>query len=206
MEDLCLNQLMFTGVIDQIGTFRKSNGDRFVFTSSDGFDALEVGGSVSVNGTCLTLVEFENQGEKFSVDVSEETRRRSNLGKLNPGDRVNLELPLEASGLAGRLDGHIVQGHVDTLGKIGRISRKNGDRIFRISTSRKFEKYLVEKGSVAVDGISLTPFSVTGGSFSVSIIPHTFDNTTLKYRRSGAEVNVEFDLLAKYTIEGGEIG
>lgn len=196
---------MFTGVIDEIGTFQESTGDRFVFSSPDGFESgLEIGGSISVNGTCLTLVDFEGQGKQFSVDVSEETRRRSNIGKLTPKDKVNLELPLESSGLASRLDGHIVQGHVDTLGKIGRIRRKNGDRLFRISTSRKFGRYLVEKGAVAVDGISLTPFGVAGGAFSVSVIPHTFDNTTLKYRRSGAEVNVEFDVLAKYTIEAGE--
>lgn len=190
---------MFTGVIDQIGTLIESAGERFVFSSPDGFSSpLETGGSVSVNGACLTIVEFENRGEKFAVDVSEETRRRTNLGKLKPGDRVNLELPLEATGLAGRLDGHIVQGHVDTVGKIGRIRRKNGDRLFRISTSRKFEQYLAEKGSVAVDGISLTPYGITGGTFSVSVIPHTFDNTTLQYRRSGAKVNLEFDVLAKY--------
>lgn len=190
---------MFTGVIDEIGTFLKSEGNRYVFSSSGGFKReLEIGGSISVNGVCLTLVEFENGGEEFSVDVSEETRRKSNLGKITPGDRVNLELPLEASGLAARLDGHLVQGHVDTMGKIGGIRRKNDDHIVRIATSSKFKQYLVNKGSVAVDGISLTPYEVSGGSFAVTIIPHTFENTTLQFRRSGARVNVEFDIIAKY--------
>jgi len=190
---------MFTGVIDEIGTFLKSKGNRYVFSSSGGFKReLEIGGSISVNGVCLTLVEFENRGEEFSVDVSGETRRKSNLGNIQPGDRVNLELPLEASGLAARLDGHLVQGHVDTMGKIRGIRRKEGDRIVRIATSREFEKYLVNKGSIAVDGISLTPYEVSGGSFAVTVIPHTFENTTLQFRRSGARVNVEFDIIAKY--------
>lgn len=190
---------MFTGVIDQIGTFLKSKGNRYVFSSPGGFKReLEIGGSVSVNGACLTLVNFEKEGEEFSVDVSEETRRKSNLGKIQPGDKVNLELPLEASGLASRLDGHLVQGHVDTMGKIGGIRRKNGDHLLRIATSSKFKKYLVNKGSIAVDGISLTPYQVSGGSFAVTVIPHTFENTTLQFRRSGARVNVEFDIIAKY--------
>ena len=190
---------MFTGVIDEIGTFLKAKGNRYVFSSPGGFEReLEIGGSISVNGVCLTLVKFENGGEEFSVDVSGETRRKSNLGKIQPGDRVNLELPLEASGLAARLDGHLVQGHVDTMGKIRGIRRKEGDRIVRIATSREFEKYLVNKGSIAVDGISLTPYEVSGGSFAVTVIPHTFENTTLQFRRSGARVNVEFDIIAKY--------
>lgn len=190
---------MFTGVIDEIGTFLKSTGNEYVFSTPGGFKReLEIGGSVSVNGVCLTLVDFENGGEEFSVDVSEETRRVSNLGKIKPGDRVNLELPLEASGLASRLDGHIVQGHVDTMGKIGGIKRKNGDHLLRIATSGKFKRYLVNKGSIAVDGISLTPYQVSGGSFAVTVIPHTFENTTLQFKRSGARVNVEFDIIAKY--------
>lgn len=190
---------MFTGVIEEIGTFIKSADNRFVFSSPNGYcEQFEVGGSICVNGTCLTLVDFNEQEGQFSVDVSGETKKTTNLGNLRPGERVNLESPLEVSGLTGRLDGHIVQGHVDTLGKIGRITRKRGNHSLRISTSRSFNKYLVDKGSVAVDGISLTPHEVAGGSFTVTIVPHTYDNTTLQFKRSGSKVNIEFDILAKY--------
>lgn len=190
---------MFTGVVEELGTFIKSVNDRFVFSARSGYcEEFDIGGSISVNGTCLTLVDFNDKKTQFSADVSEETRKKTNIGKLQPGEKVNLESPLEASGLAGKLDGHIVQGHVDTLGRIGRITRKKGDHILRISTSRSFNKYLVDKGSVAVDGISLTSYKVAGGSFTVTIVPHTYNNTTLQFKRSGSEVNVEFDVLAKY--------
>ncbi len=190
---------MFTGVIDDIGDFVKAVGTRYTFSLPDGYlQKLEKGGSLGVNGVCLTLVSLDNGRGRVSVDVSAETRARTNIGNLQPGDRVNLELPLEASGLGGRLDGHIVQGHVDTIGKIGKIRRERENHLFRIATSRKFEKYLVEKGAVAVDGISLTPYRVAGGSFTVSVIPHSYENTTLQFKRSGGEVNIEFDILAKY--------
>jgi len=190
---------MFTGVIDDIGDFVKAVGTRYTFSLPDGYlQKLEKGGSLGVNGVCLTLVSLDNGRGRVSVDVSAETRDRTNIGNLQPGDRVNLELPLEASGLRGRLDGHIVQGHVDTIGKIGEIRRERENHLFRIATSRKFEKYLVEKGAVAVDGISLTPYRVAGGSFTVSVIPHSYESTTLQFKRSGGEVNIEFDILAKY--------
>lgn len=190
---------MFTGVVDDTGDFVNAVGSRFTFSIPNSYlDKVEKGGSLSVNGVCLTLVDWDREKGRVSVDVSPETRKKTNIGDLRPGDSVNLELPLEASGIKGRLDGHIVQGHVDTVGKIGKITRQQDNHLFRISTSRKFQDLLVDKGSVAVDGISLTPYRVTGGTFTVSVIPHSYENTTLQFKRSGSEVNVEFDILAKY--------
>lgn len=177
----------------------KSAGNRVTFEIPERIlESMEIGGSISINGACLTAVTIEEKRERLSVDVSPETRGKTNIGNLKPGDRVNLELPLGVDEFSGRLDGHLVQGHVDTVGKIGRIKKSGNNFVFRVSASREFAHYLVEKGSVAVDGISLTPYRVAGGSFSVSVIPHTYENTTLQYRRSGARVNVEFDILAKY--------
>lgn len=159
---------------------------------------MEIGGSISINGACLTAVNLENKRGRLSVDVSPETRSKTNIGNLKPGDKVNLELPLGTGEFSDKLDGHLVQGHVDTLGKIGKIKKKRNNYLYRISTPRKFSSYLVDKGAVALDGISLTPYRVTGGAFTVSVIPHTYENTTLQFKRSGSEVNVEFDILAKY--------
>ncbi len=190
---------MFTGLIDDIGGFVKSNGDQFTFSAPEGgLKELEIGGSISINGACLTVVKLDKERNRFSVDVSAETRKRTNIGRLTPGDKVNLELPLEVSGLEGRLDGHLVQGHVDTVGKVGKITKQRENHLFRISTSREFGKYLVDKGAVALDGVSLTPYRVAGGTFTVSVIPHSFENTTLRFKRGGSPINVEFDILAKY--------
>ena len=190
---------MFTGVVDDIGNLARTRGDRFTFSVPGKLlKPMEIGGSISINGACLTAVEINDRRESLSVDVSPETRRKTNIGGLKPGDKVNLELPLEIGEFSGRLDGHLVQGHVDTLGKIGRIERRGDNHVIRISTSREFSEYLVNKGSIAVDGISLTPYRVTGGTFSVSVIPHTYEHTTLQFKRGGSKVNVEFDILAKY--------
>ncbi|MFB6291353.1 MAG: riboflavin synthase [Candidatus Bipolaricaulia bacterium] len=190
---------MFTGVVDDIGRLVKTKGNRFTFSIPEPLlDKMKIGGSISINGACLTAVDIEVKRARLSADVSRETRRKTNLGNLNSGDRVNLELPLEITEFSNRLDGHIVQGHVDTMGKIGRIKKNRNNRVYRISTSRQFSNYLADKGSIAVDGISLTPYQVREGTFSVSVIPHTYKNTTLQFKHNGAEVNVEFDILAKY--------
>ncbi|MCF7889670.1 riboflavin synthase [Candidatus Bipolaricaulota bacterium] len=190
---------MFTGAVEDIGDLVKSSGSRFTFSVPERFlGTMEIGGSISINGACLTAVNLENKRGRLSVDVSPETRSKTNIGNLKPGDKVNLELPLGTGEFSDKLDGHLVQGHVDTLGKIGKIKKKRNNYLYRISTPRKFSSYLVDKGAVALDGISLTPYRVTGGAFTVSVIPHTYENTTLQFKRSGSEVNVEFDILAKY--------
>ena len=190
---------MFTGIVEEIGKLVKTAGNSFTFSAPDSLlETMETGGSISVNGACLTAVNIESRREHFTVDISPETRNRTNIGRLKPGDRVNLELPLEIGKFSGRLDGHLVQGHVDTMGKVGRVKKSRDNYVFRISAPGKFSSYLVDKGSVAVDGISLTPYRVTGGTFSVSVIPHTYENTTLQFKHGGSEVNIEFDILAKY--------
>jgi len=190
---------MFTGIIKATTELVKREGDRYFFAlPRKTGEELEIGGSIAVNGACLTITEFSADRTNFGVDVSEETRSRTTLGKLRSGDPVNLEYPLEATGLAGRLDGHIVQGHVDATGRIRNIARKGKDYLFRLSFPAEFSPYLVEKGAVAIDGISLTPYQVKGSSFAVTVIPHTYSSTTLKQKRAGSEVNLEFDVLAKY--------
>ncbi len=190
---------MFTGIIDNLGEFIRSRGSTYLFSLPEEYlGGLEVGGSVAVNGACLTVVEIDEELLRFSADVSEETRQRTNIGLLKPGDKVNLELPLRVGEVTDRLDGHLVQGHVDTMGKVARVRRMRNNYEFRLVTSRKYGKFLVEKGAIAVDGISLTPYEIRGGSFLISVIPHTYDNTTLQYSRGGTKVNLEFDVLGKY--------
>jgi len=190
---------MFTGIVDSLGKFTGGRGSRFTFSLPDSYgDKLDIGDSVAVNGVCLTLVEIDKKNGSFSVDVSRETRSRTNVGSLRPGEMVNMELPLSAGEIDGRLDGHLVQGHVDTMGRVTKLERKRDDYLLRLVTEKKFSKFLVDKGAIAVDGISLTPFQVAGGSFAVSVIPHTYNNTTLQYSRAGRKVNLEFDILAKY--------
>lgn len=190
---------MFTGVVEDIGHLIKTDGSRYSFSVPEKLlDTMAIGSSISINGACLTAVDIENGRERLSVDISPETRRKTNIGDLRPGDRVNLELPLGMGEFSDKLEGHLVQGHVDTLGRIGRIKKNRGDYLYRISTSRQFSNYIVNKGAVAIDGISLTPYQVSGGTFSVSVIPHTYENTILQFKNGGSEVNVEFDILAKY--------
>jgi len=154
------------------------------------------GGSIAVNGACLTAARVSPR--EFGADLSPETLERTNLGLLRPGDRVNLELPLAA---AGRFDGHLVLGHVDTVGEITAIKRQGDFYRFSFRVEPRFDRYLVERGSVAVDGISLTAFNVRGGRFEVAIIPRTYEVTNLKYRRPVDRVNVEFDVLGKYVVK-----
>ena len=154
---------------------------------------LSRGASIAVNGTCLTVVAKSKNS--FSADVMEETARRTNLGGLTAGKNVNLELPATA---ATFLSGHIVQGHVDGVGTVERIQKKSADRILAIGAARALLRYIVPKGSVAVNGVSLTVIGVGRKSFEVGIIPHTWESTTLRDLAAGARVNIEVDVLAKY--------
>lgn len=188
---------MFTGIVESLGTVARitevAGGRRLVVGAGDLAIGLEVGESVAVNGVCLTAVEVGPLG--VTTDVVAETLRRSNLGWVRVGDRVNLERPMRAD---GRFDGHIVQGHVDATGEVATVVREGEGRLVRISTTPGGLRYVVEKGSITVDGVSLTVTSVDADGFEVALIPHTLSVTTLGLREPGDRVNLEFDVLAKY--------
>jgi len=154
---------------------------------------LRDGDSIAVNGVCLTAVGADGDG--FGADVMHETLRRSSLAEVAPGARVNLELPLRAD---ERLGGHVVQGHVDGLGAIRAVREEGFARVVTIEADPALLRYVVEKGSIAVDGVSLTVAAVDGDAFSVSLIPETLERTTLGAAGPGAPVNLEVDILAKY--------
>jgi riboflavin synthase len=154
---------------------------------------LADGDSVAVNGVCLTAVGADARG--FGADVMHETLRRSSLGEVAPGTRVNLELPLRAE---DRLGGHVVQGHVDGLGAIAGVREEGFARVVTIATDPALLRYVVEKGSIAVDGVSLTVTAVDGDRFAVSLIPETLERTTLGAAAEGTPVNLEVDILAKH--------
>ncbi len=183
---------MFTGIVAGLGRVGRLDRHRLSFAVPDGFE-LKPGDSVAVNGTCLTAVAFD--GGLVGADLSPETLSRTALGGLEPNEPVNLELPLRA---ADRLGGHFVQGHVDAVGHVERIEPEGESYRFVFRVDARWDRYLVEKGSVTVDGISLTAFDVRDGAFAVAVIPHTFRHTNLGSKRVGDLVNVEFDVLGKY--------
>ena len=188
---------MFTGIIEEIGTVKGvKRGNRSVVLEVQAKKVLEdlkVGDSIATNGVCLTVTSFT--GSVFCADVMPETMQRSNLGELRAGDRVNLERALT---LNGRLGGHIVSGHIDGTGKIvGREKDENAIWI-SVATSGELLRYIVDKGSITIDGISLTVVSVNDAGFTVSIIPHTQDETTVVKKKIGDTVNLENDVIAKY--------
>lgn len=188
---------MFTGLIEDLGTVRRverdSEGMRLTVATLLPMAELSQGESIAVNGVCLTVVSFG--GGSFTADVSLETLDRSTLGRLAPGSRVNLERALR---LSDRLGGHLVSGHVDAVGMVRRRQSRGNAVLFEFQMTGELLRYLVEKGSVAVDGISLTVNAVRADGFAVAVIPHSLAMTTLQERRVGDEVNIETDLLAKY--------
>jgi riboflavin synthase len=184
---------MFTGIIEESGKVEAA-GTRLSIACSHVLSDLTLGASIAVNGVCLTAVEIRADG--FSADLAPETLERSNLGDLRPNNRVNLERPLT---LQTRLSGHIVQGHVDgtgTLEALRELGDGNWELLARIP--RDLDRFLVYKGSVAIDGISLTIASVQGGLLKVAIIPHTYQATNLSGRKPGERLNIECDILAKH--------
>lgn len=187
---------MFTGLVQDLGAVaaveRTADGARVRIASALAGELAE-GDSVAVSGVCLTATEVG--GGTFAADVMEETLRRSSLGALEPGASVNLELPLRA---ADRLGGHVVQGHVDGVGTVAAVDEEGFARIVRIAAPPDLLRYLVPKGSIAVDGISLTVSGLDDDSFTVSLIPETRQRTTLGGAAPGDPVNLEADVLAKY--------
>ncbi len=186
---------MFTGIVTDTGEVLHISPSRLAISTPKLFGELEIGRSIAVNGTCLTVIELTPAAHSFAAELSPETLARTNLGLLRPGDLVNLELPLRFS---DRLDGHFVLGHIDTLAEIVSISRKEKGAVFRFRVDKKYSQYLIEKGSIALDGISLTIFNISEGEFDVAVIPHTLEQTNLHRRRPGDKINVEFDVLGKY--------
>ena len=184
---------MFTGIIEELGTVEAAAPKLRVRCSTVMQDMTE-GASIAVNGVCLTAVGLRPDG--FSADVAPETLRLTNLGALRPGSRVNLERPLSPT---GRLSGHIVQGHVDGPGEFVSLDALGEDNWWlKIRVPDDLDPFLVYKGSIAIDGISLTIAALEGSLLSVTIIPHTYRNTTLGGYRPGARVNLECDVLAKH--------
>lgn len=187
---------MFTGIVEEIGTVKKiARGQKaYLEIQADRiFSDIHIGDSIAVNGVCLTVTGFS--GKVFTADVMNETFSRSSLGSLKAGSHVNLERAMSAN---GRFGGHIVSGHIDGTGKITNI-KKDGNAVwYKISASENIIKYTVEKGSIAIDGISLTVARIEKDNFSVSIIPHTSEETILSEKKVGDTVNLENDIIGKY--------
>lgn len=188
---------MFTGLIASLGTVERlaegSTSCRLTVRAPQLLSGVKIGDSIAVNGVCLTVVHL--RGDTFTADVMPETVRRTTLHLLQPGDRVNLEKALRPT---DGLDGHIVQGHVEGVGTIQQIISEGNARVFRIQAPGELLRYIVEKGSIAVDGISLTVTETDDSGFGVSLIPHTAKMTTLGYKSAGDAVNLETDILARY--------
>jgi riboflavin synthase len=195
---------LFTGIVEDVGRVvesREREGVRTLSLEAGRAAAeLRVGSSVAVSGVCLTVTSLT--GSCFTVDVASETLHRTTLGRLGKESRVNLELPVRPE---GRLDGHVVQGHVDGRGRIARVSQRESDRVLRIEHPAENDVYLVEKGSIAIDGVSLTVTACEAGGFEVMLIPYTLRVTTLGERVAGDEVNLEYDILAKYLVRLTEL-
>lgn len=189
---------MFTGIIEELGRVAvidgRKTGARLTIHCSSVLQDAALGASISVNGACLTAIELGE--ETFSADLAPETLRRTNLGDLAPGSLVNLERPMRAN---GRLDGHFVLGHVDGVAHVESLEALGDSNWWlKIRVPPDLTKYIVEKGSLALDGISLTVAAIDGDLVSFTIIPHTYEHTAIQGYRPGARVNIEVDILAKH--------
>lgn len=191
---------MFTGLIEEVGKIKqitqKNDGVVLTIEVNKVNHGTNIGDSIAVNGVCLTVVEINHNILRF--DVSTETIKRSNISKLKTNDPVNLERAMMAG---SRFGGHIVQGHVDATGYVYSIKPIGDHTEVEITIPSQYMDYVIEKGSLAVDGISLTINYIKNNNILINIIPHTFENTNLRYRKVGDEVNLEFDILGKYVVQ-----
>ena len=187
---------MFTGIVEEIGRVASAPGGTLAITAKDVLAGIKLGGSIAVNGVCLTITDFT--GNAFSVDVMPETLSRTNLGLLRTGDTVNLERPLA---LGGELGGHLVQGHVDDTGRVTSVTRDGDAMIIRFEASPETLSFTVPKGFVTVDGASLTIVAKDSSSFSVSVVGYTRQHTTLGSKQVGDLINLEIDIIAKYVAQ-----
>jgi riboflavin synthase len=184
---------VFTGIVEEVGRVILAQPRRLVIGASTVLNGMTPGASMAVNGVCLTIATLD--ASSFSADVMPETQRRSNLGKLRPGDRVNLERPLALNGWVG---GHLVQGHVDATGKVAEMKPEAEAMLVRFEAPADVLYYMVEKGFITIDGISLTVAYRDESSFQVSIVDYSRRHTNLGERRIGDVVNLEVDIIAKY--------
>ncbi len=192
---------MFTGIVEEVGTVVSARGGKLTVAANTVLDGLKLGDSVAVNGVCLTATVISNGS--FSVDVMPETEARSNIDILKSGDRVNLE---RAMVLGGRMGGHIVQGHIDSTGKILSMRQQGKAMLVRVEAPHSVMRYVVEKGFIGMDGMSLTVVERDSASFTVSIVGFTRENTTLSTRKPGDLVNLEVDIMAKYVEQLAQAG
>ena len=184
---------MFTGIVEEMGRVREATPSRLAIHAATTLEGLRIGDSITVNGACLTVVSLE--GDVLAVDVTPETLRRTNLGLLKAGDPVDLE---RAAVVGGRLGGHIVQGHVEATGRVRSLGPEKNAVMVSIEAPPEIMRYVVAKGFIAVDGISLTVVECDDSSFVVSVIPYTLENTLLGSRKPGDTVNLETDIIARY--------
>ena len=194
---------MFTGIIETVGVITKviqqqSNTDFWV--QSTIASEIKIDQSIAHNGVCLTVVEIKN--DEYRVTAVQETMSKTNLGQLKNGDKINLERSLR---IGDRLDGHFVQGHVDTTGKCISMLDNNGSWLYQFSFPTEFGGLIIEKGSICINGVSLTAFNVTNDAFTVTIIPYTYEHTNFLFLQQGNTVNLEFDVLGKYLLRQKEI-
>lgn len=183
---------MFTGIVEELGTVSALE-PRFEVACPRASSSAAIGDSIAVNGVCLTVVDRPSEGLAF--DLSTETLSRTSLGRLTIGDPVNLERPMAAD---GRFGGHIVQGHVDGVGTVVDLGAEAGGATLVVSVPEPLRRYVVEKGSLAIDGVSLTVARNRDGAVAIALIPHTLENTTLGGAQPGDPVNLEVDVIAKY--------
>jgi len=184
---------VFTGIIEEVGRVASAQPGKLVIAASRVLQGMELGGSIAINGACLTVTNFSNNS--FSVDIMLETLQRTNLGLLRAGGRANLERPLA---LGGQLGGHLVQGHVDDMGRVASVKQDGEAMLIKFEAPPEVMRYVVEKGFITVDGVSLTVVTKDTSSFLVSIVDYTKKHTTLGSRRVGDVVNLEVDIIAKY--------
>jgi len=187
---------VFTGIVQETGTIISVTGEGLTIAAVDTLKAMQAGGSIAVNGVCLTVTQYDQKS--FSAEVIPETLKRTNLGLLKVGDRVNLERPLAFNGEIG---GHLVQGHIDDTGRIVQTAREGDSLLMTFQAKPEVMRYIVPKGFIAVDGTSLTVTAKDAGSFGVALIGYTLRHTILADRKPGDAVNLEVDIIGKYVVE-----
>ena len=188
---------MFTGIVEELAQIKtikpKTNGRRYSIAAKTVMDDLKIGDSISVNGVCLTIVDKEK--DSFSMDLVGETLNKSNLGELKAGDYVNLERAMKVS---DRFGGHIVQGHVETLGVILEKQMKDDEAVISVGLDPEWMRYCIPKGSITLDGVSLTIAAINGNIVEIALIPYTLENTTLGIKEKSDTLNIETDIIGKY--------
>jgi riboflavin synthase len=187
---------VFTGIVEEVGSIVSVSTGKLTVGAGQALKDIQLGGSIAVNGICLTVTAFDDK--TFSVEVMPETLKRTNLGLLHAGDRVNLERPLK---LNGEIGGHLVQGHIDDTGRVVQVAKEGEAILMRFQTKPELMRYIVPKGFIAVDGTSLTVTTKDADTFGVSIVGYTRQHTILADRKPGDTVNLEADIIGKYVAE-----